>query len=155
MTSWLKAGLIGMAIVVILNLLGLVPVLGCITLPLTLIAYIVIGVLAAKWMALPRTAGGGAGQGAIAALIASIGAGIVNLVVVLIQTSGGGMQRYLSQIPPEIMRQIQQTDIPMDLLFGTFSAAIGGTCCCITGMIFAAVIGAVSGAIYASMKPVN
>jgi hypothetical protein len=152
MSGWLKAGLIGMAIIILLNILGLVPLLVCITLPLTLVAYCAIGVMAAVWMTPPRTVEGGAGQGAIAALIASLGGGIVNLVIVWTQASSGGMQRYLSQMPPEIMRQIQQSDIPMDLLFGTISAAIGGTCCCALGMVFAAALGAAGGAIYASTK---
>ena len=46
----LKAGLIGAAIVLVLNLIGIVPVIGCIGLPLELVAYVVIGALAALWM---------------------------------------------------------------------------------------------------------
>ena len=49
----LKAGLVGAAIMLVLNLISLVPALGCIALPLELIAYIAVGALAALWM-MPR-----------------------------------------------------------------------------------------------------
>ena len=52
----LKAGLIGAVIVLVLNLVGIIPVIGCIGLPLELVAYGVIGALAALWMT-PRRRG--------------------------------------------------------------------------------------------------
>ena len=69
----LKAGLIGAAIVLVLNLIGIIPVIGCIGLPLELVAYGVIGALAALWMTPRREAGRAAGQGALAGLIAGRG----------------------------------------------------------------------------------
>ena len=46
MNAWLKAGLIGIAILVVLNLLGIIQILNCIVAPLRWITYIVVGVLA-------------------------------------------------------------------------------------------------------------
>ena len=48
MTGWLKAGLIGVLVLIVLDLIGLIPILGCITIPLALITYIVVGVLGNK-----------------------------------------------------------------------------------------------------------
>ena len=73
----LKAGLIGAAIVLVLNLIGIIPVIGCIGLPLELVAYGVIGALAALWMTPRREAGRAAGQGALAGLIAAAVSGVV------------------------------------------------------------------------------
>lgn len=70
MSAWLKAGLVGIAILIVLNLIGLIPFLGCITAPLSLTAYIVVGVLAASYMPPKRETGTAAGQGALAAVVA-------------------------------------------------------------------------------------
>jgi hypothetical protein len=47
MKPGVKAGLVGGAALIVLNLVGLVPVLGCVALPLQLLFYIGIRVLAA------------------------------------------------------------------------------------------------------------
>jgi hypothetical protein len=154
MTGWLKAGLIGIVILIVLNLIGLIPVLGCITLPLILITYIIVGVMAAMWTQPPRSAGSGAGQGALAALIASLGSGIVNLIITLIRASTGAIGRQLfSQIPPEVLQQLQQSGLPSEFFLGMGGAAVIGSVCCVLGLFVAAVLGAVGGAIYAATKP--
>jgi hypothetical protein len=48
MSNWLKAGLIGAAVVVVLQLLGIVPCVGCFTWILAFVAYGCIGALAGK-----------------------------------------------------------------------------------------------------------
>ena len=73
----LRAGLIGAAIMLFLNLISLISVLGCIALPLELVAYVAIGALAAFWMMPRREPGRGAGQGALAGLLAAVVSGIV------------------------------------------------------------------------------
>lgn len=50
MRPFLKAGLIGGAILVVISFIGLVPVLGCVTLPLQLIGYLAVGALAAHYI---------------------------------------------------------------------------------------------------------
>jgi hypothetical protein len=158
MTSWLKAGLIGIAIVVVLGLIGLIPVLGCITGPLTYVTYAVVGVLAASFMVPPREAGSAAGQGALAALVASFGGGIFNLIVSVIRMAMGGAaqgMQFLSQLPPELRHQLRDLG-GEDLLFGAGSiggAVLCGSACCLVGIVIAAALGAIGGAIYAAVRP--
>ncbi len=54
---FIKAGIFGGIALLVLNLLGLIPVVGLCTLPLSLIVYGVAGALAASWMPAPRTPG--------------------------------------------------------------------------------------------------
>ena len=70
MAGWLKAGLIGAVILIVLNVVELVPCAVCCTLPLEWVALGCVGALAAYWMVAPRTLGAGAGQGALAGVIA-------------------------------------------------------------------------------------
>lgn len=159
MSAWLKAGLIGAAIVIVLNLIGLVPVLVCITAPLVLVTYIVVGVLAASYMPPRREAGSAAGQGALAAVIAGFGGGIVSLVTGLVRAGTGGMFQYtqfLQTLPPDVARQFGDLGVSPDILAGAGgigAAAVCGSVCCLGGIIFAALLGAVGAAIYASVKP--
>jgi len=59
MSPWLKSGLIGALALIIINLVGIIPLAGCCTFPLTIIAFFVVGLLAAYWMDPPRDAGRG------------------------------------------------------------------------------------------------
>jgi len=159
MSAWLKAGLIGAAVVIVLNLIGLVQVLGCITAPLTLVAYIGIGVLAASYIPPRRETGAAAGQGALAALIAGVGGGIVNLIISLVRVGSGGMvqyTRFLETLPPDVARQFADLGVSPDILAGAGgigAVAICGSVCCLGGIVFAAALGAIGAAIYASVKP--
>lgn len=153
MTPWLKSGLIGALALIVINLVGIIPLAGCCTFPLTLIAFFVVGLLAAYWMEPPRVAGPAAGQGALAALIAGIVSGILALLIAIVQTSLTDMSFYLQQIPPEIRAQmLDATGIPPRLLFGVGGGAIFGSLCCSVEIILAAALGAFGGAIYAAIK---
>ncbi|MCJ7703452.1 MAG: hypothetical protein MUO62_17855 [Anaerolineales bacterium] len=159
MSAWLKAGLIGAAILIVLNLIGLVSFLVCLTAPLTLVAYIVVGVLAASYLPPKREAGPAAGQGALAAVVASLGGGIVNMIISLVRAGRGtafqGVEIF-SQLPPEVRHQFQDIGISPDLLAGLGGiggAVVCGSVCCLAGILFAAALGAVGAAIYASVKP--
>lgn len=159
MTTWLKAGLIGVGILVVLNLIGLVQVLGCITAPLTLVTYVVVGVLAASYMPPKREAGTAAGQGALAAVVAGLGGGMVSLVISLVRAGTGGMfqgAQVLSSLPPDIQSQIRDLGVSPEILTGAGgigAAAVCGSVCCVGGIIFAAILGAIGAAIYAAAKP--
>ena len=159
MSAWLKAGLVGIAILIVLNLIGLIPYLACITAPLSLATYIVVGVLAASYMPPRREAGTAAGQGALAAVVAGFGGGIISLGIGMIRAAMGGVfqgAQFLSQLPPEIRHQFRDLGISSDLvagLSGIGGAAVCGSVCCLGGIVFAAVLGAIGAAIYASVNP--
>jgi len=155
MSPWLKAGLIGAVVVVVLDLLGLIPCVGVIACIVGLLAYIGIGALAAYWMPPLRAAGPAAGQGALAAGLASLISGIVNTVLFLIQTAVAGSARILSQIPPETLRQLEEAGVDRQMLerfAGPGGALLAGSFCCAGGLILAALLGAIGGAVFAAMK---
>jgi hypothetical protein len=151
----LKAGLIGAAIVVVLNLVGILPVIGCIGLPLELIAYIAIGALAALWMAPRREAGRAAGQGALAGLIAGAVSGVVRTILTpLSMQMAGGTAALLRQIPPESLQALEQSGIDPNLVFGGGTlAALTLLCCLPLGLLLGAGLGALGGLIFAAAKP--
>ena len=151
----LKAGLIGAAIVLVLNLVGMIPVIGCIGLPLELLAYAVIGALAALWMTPRREAGRAAGQGALAGLIAGAVSGVVRAILTPISMQlSGGTAAILSQVPAESLQALQQAGIDPNLIFGGGTmAGLMFVCCLPLGLLLGAGLGALGGAIYASARP--
>ena len=158
MQPWLKSGLIGALALLIINLFELIttfliPLAGCCTFPLTLIAFFVVGLLAAYWMEAPREAGPAAGQGALAALIAGIVNGILVLLSAIVQTSLVDMSTYMQQLPLEVMGEFMRTTgVSPNLLFGVGGGVIFGSLCCSVEIILAAALGAFGGAIYAAIK---
>lgn len=155
MQAWLKAGLIGAAILVILNLFGLIPVpgIGCITFILSLLAYAGIGALAASYLPPPRDTGRSAGQGALAGGLGAVIGGLVGLVITLIQAATIDSAEILSQLPPDVLRQMQEQGIDPNIFLGPGWAAIAGTFACGIGLILGVGLGALGGLIYASTRP--
>ena len=82
----LKAGLIGMAVMLVLTGLNQVlPMTGAwvwVSCGVSSLLYTGIGVLAGFFLAPPRTAGKGAGAGAIAGLISSAVSGVVSYIII-------------------------------------------------------------------------
>ena len=156
MAPWLKAGLIGAGVLIVLNLLGLIQFISCLTLPLTILAYLGVGVLAASYQPPPRQAGAAAGQGALAALVAGIIGGLVGWVITLIQGATGAAAQAIAQLPPEMLQQLEMlqadTGLTPQALAG-FGALVGGGICCSVGVLLAVALGAAGGAIYAAIKP--
>ncbi len=155
MSPWLKAGLVGGAVIVVLNLLGLIPCVGLVACGLELLVYIGIGVLAAYWLLPPRLPGPAAGQGALAAVVAALIGGVVNTIILLVQAAVRGPGWIMSQIPPETLSQLEQAGADPNMLntfAGPAGAALGGSICCLGGLIIAAVLGAIGGAIYAALQ---
>jgi len=149
----LKAGLVGAGVAAVLSLLSLVPCLGCITGILGLLWYIGVGVLAAYWLPPPRTAGNGAGAGAIAGLITAVVGGAVNMVVSAIRFSMvGGAEAITRQIPPEALSQLQDAGIDPSIFAGIGGVLGIGAACCLVGLVVAAVLGAIGGAVMAAAK---
>lgn len=153
MPSWLKAGLIAGAFLIVVSLMGLVPVLGCLSLPLTWIGYILAGVLAVIFLPPGRTAGQGAGQGAIAAVIAQLLGGVVSVILGIIQASTVNTAQILSQIPQESLEQLRAAGIDPSVFVGPAGTGSVLLVCCGVGVLVAAVLGAISGAITAAVKP--
>jgi hypothetical protein len=160
MSPWLKAGLVGGAVVAVLNLLGIIPCVGIFTCALGLLAYVAVGGLAAYWMPSRREAGSAAGQGALAAVVAAAIGGIVNIIVGLIQLAIVGTEQVLAAIPPEMLQQMQEAGVDPELFeqVMAMSAGPGGvllssSVCCLLGILIAAGLGAIGGAIYAGMRP--
>ena len=154
----LKAGLIGGAIIAVLQLVGLIPniFLSCCTCLVILAACVGTGVLAAYWLPIPRSAGDGAGAGAIAGVVAGIIAGIFGMIITALQfVIFGGTAGVLARMPPEFFDAMRDAGMDPNTFGG--AASIGGVIgasalCCIVGMVFAAVLGAIGGAILAAMQ---
>jgi hypothetical protein len=159
MRSWLKAGLIGGAILFVLNLLGFIPCVGLITCFLGLFIYVGIGALAAHYMPPIRETGAAAGEGALAAVVAALIGGIVNAVVTVAQAALVGPGQVMTQLPPETLRQLEQAGMDpqmfeqiAEMSAGVGGAALCGSACCLIGLLIAAALGAAGGAIYAAMQ---
>jgi hypothetical protein len=159
MSNWLKAGLIGGGVVVLLDIVGLIPCVGCFTCLLGLAAYGCIGALAAYWMPPVRAAGPAAGQGALAGLIAGAISGVVGIFLSAIQaTVLAPLQlSFLGQLPPEVVREMQAAGLDPNMLLGgatDLTGALGtGVVCCGVGLAIAAGLGALGGLIFAAMRP--
>lgn len=154
---WLKAGLIGGATLLLLNLLGVIPLplLGCLVFLLEVVAFIGFGALAAYWLPPPRATGRSAGEGALAGLLMGIiGALFSTLMAPLGLALSGGSNAIVNALPPEAIMQLEQAGIDPATLFGGGTVAgVTAICCFPAGAIFGAVLGALGGLIYASANP--
>ncbi len=154
----LKAGLIGVAVMLVLTLLALIPLaaLQCVCCGVDLLAYAGIGVLAAFFLTPPRTAGTGAGAGAIAGLISGAGAGLINLVVTAVRVATRGPVGSMPVIDPQVLRQLREYGVdPQEFARftqGWSGVGIGGSLCCLGSLAIGAALGAIGGAIFAAAK---
>jgi len=148
-----KAGLIGAAALIVVNLVGLIPCVGCFTLILTLVVYAGVGVLTAFWMAPPRQAGPAAGQGAVAGLIAALIGGIVSTIITTAQMALMGSAQILSQIPAESLQQLRDAGIDPAAFTGPGAGAAIGSVGCVVGLVLAAGLAALGAVVYAAVKP--
>jgi len=148
----LKAGLIGGAVVAVLQFVGLIPFVGCCTWLLVFLAYLGAGALAAYWLTPPRTAGGGAGVGAVAGLVTAIIGGIFGMIATGLQFALTDTASILAQMPRESLDALR--DAGMDPALFTspvMGIAVSGVCC-LVGMVIAAALGAIGGAIFAAVR---
>jgi hypothetical protein len=153
MSSWIKAGLIGSLVLIVLNLVGMVGCLFLITCILGLLVYAGIGALAAYWIPPVRDAGTGAGQGALAAGLAALIAGAVNTIFSTVQMQLADPATTLSLMPAESLQAIEELGWDPTWFTGAAAGAVSGSMCCIAGLLLAAVLGAMGGAILAGVKP--
>jgi hypothetical protein len=152
MSPWVKAGLIGGAVVVVLNLLSLIPCAGLVFCGVALLAYAGIGALAARWMPPVRMAGPAAGQGALAAGLAAVLGGIVNWIVVVVQFAMTDTSSIISSLPQESLQQLRDAGIDPASMAGPAAGAVYGGICCGAGLLIAILLGALGGAIFAAVK---
>lgn len=153
MSPWLKAGLVGAAVLATLEFVWLIPWASCANCMLIPLAYIGTGVLAAYWMPRTREAGAAAGQGALAAIIAALIGGLVGILVMSVWGAIVGVDQQLALLTPEMLDQIYEAGLDTSLFTGPTGGAISGSCCCGGGLILAPILAAVGGAIYAAVKP--
>jgi hypothetical protein len=159
MSGWLKAGLIGAVIVVVLKVLEVVPCVNCCAIPVEWVAYGCIGALAAYWIIPVRTMGAGAGQGALAALIAAAIGGVIGIGVSVVGATvlAPFQVAMLRQMPPEFLSQLAEAGIDPGLITrtggSTAETITGGAMCCGVGLVIAAVLGALGGLVFAAVKP--
>ncbi len=155
MQAILKAGGVGAGVLIFLSLLGLIPCVGCITLILSLLAYVGVGVLAALWMTPPRDGAGGAKNGAVAALLAGVVAGLVNMVIAGIQFTISGSSQFteaINNLPPDQASALAELGIsPAALGIGAVLGLSAG--CCLVGMLIAAGLGAAGGYFWGNSHP--
>ena len=155
MRPWLKAGLIGAGIMVVLSLLSMVPFLSCLAFPLQFLAYLGVGGLAAAYLPPRRETGRAAGQGSLAGFLAGLASGLVSLILTpLTLATQGGAAAIINQMPPEMLQQFEQAGVDPGRLLNTGTiTGMTGLCCLPTGLIMGAVLGALGGLIYAAVKP--
>jgi len=151
----LKAGVIGGVIVAVLQLVGLIPTvcLGCFVWIFTWITYLGAGALAAYWLPTPRTAGDGAGTGAIAGIVTAIIGGVFGMIVSGIQFAiSGGSAAIMAQIPQESLDMLRDAGLD-PATFTSLGFVLGASAlCCVVGIVLAAVLGAIGGAILAAAQ---
>ena len=160
MPSWLRAGLLGGAalavIYVVLTFLGQTVGLGCGFAFLALLAFAGAGALAAYWTPPVREVGPAAGKGAAAAVIAQLIGGVVFTILLLIQFYFVDIAEVISSMDPALLDQLAEVGWDaqaLETVLGPASALLSGSLCCLGGLIFAAILGAVGGALFAAIKP--
>jgi hypothetical protein len=156
MSNWLKAGLIGAAVVFVLNLLAFIPCVGCFTVIPALVTFGCVGALAAYWMPPVRMAGPAAGYGALAGLITGVVDALMGIFVAVVSGLFWGSVSGLSQLPPEAILELHRAGIDPVLLQIGSSVAVATTCSTMCGAIFLLIavgLGALGGLIFASVKP--
>jgi hypothetical protein len=143
----LKAGTIGLAILLVITLMNqfeILPTTGAlmyVVCGINLLIYTGIGVLAGFFLAPPRTPGKGAGAGAIAGLISG---GISSLVGAIIMSVRWSQGLGIAGVDPQQMQQLTEAGMDPRLF------AIPGVIC---GLALGAGLAAIGGAIIAAIKP--
>jgi hypothetical protein len=146
-SSWLKAGLIGAAASIVLQVMGIIPYLGCVTFVLVYVAYGCVGALATYWMPPRRLPAPAAGHGALAGAIAGVIGGTVGQILYLVITSVFGLSgdpQVCALLDPYALREMFDTVV---VLLAFYAA------CQVLGVGIAAGLGALGGLTFASIQP--
>jgi len=149
----LKAGVVGGLVAAGLALLSLVPCLGCVALVADFVLYVLAGGLAGYWLVHPRTVGAGAGAGAIAGAVTALMGGVMDTIVtVLFFVLRGSPQAFLRALPPQTLRQLQELGIDPRIALSPAAMLGANSFCCLLGIVLAAVLGALGGAVVAALQ---
>ena len=150
----LKAGLIGLAVMVAISLINQLllaelyakqPVLSFASCGVSLVLYVGIGVLAGLFLPAPRTDGNGAKAGLIAGGISAFISVLLGVVILLIRTNSGAP---LPGVTPEQLEMIEEQGINLGLIT-LISGSVGAIC----GAGLGAGAAAGGGALLAAIKP--
>jgi hypothetical protein len=147
----LKIGLLALGLGIGLGLFSVVPIVGCLALPLSWVLYAALGVLAALQLPVPRQPGSGAGAGALAGALAGVGYGTVNVIAAPILFSlMGGAEAAVQGLPPQLLEFYRQAGLDPRQFLSPWVITASAGLCCLSNFVFAAILGAVSGAITAA-----
>jgi hypothetical protein len=150
----LKAGLIGVAVMVVITLINQFvllnvfagnTVLSLVSCGVSVVLYAGIGVLAGFFLAPTRTPGNGAKAGAIAGLISAVVSVVLGIAIMAVRAAGGGP---LPGLTPEQMEMMSEQGINAGRLV-LLSGGVGAVC----GAAMGAGAAAGGGAILAAIKP--
>jgi len=146
MKTWLKAGLVGGVVGIVLTLpaflafyipVGLGLFISSCASIVFLLLYPGVGMLAAFWLPKPRVTKQGAIDGALAGLIAFGIDSIATILLTLIVAWTGGLEQYMAQFSPYMSSDAFATTNAVtiatiagfsciNVLIGVFSSALGG-----------------------------
>jgi len=150
----LKAGLIGLAVMVVISLINQLllveiyakqPILSFASCGVSVVLYVGIGVLAGLFLPAPRKAGDGAKAGLIAGLISAVVSVLLGVLIMFIRTQSGAP---LPGVTPEQLEMIEESGINMGLIT-LISGSVGAIC----GAGIGAGAAAGGGALLAAIKP--
>jgi hypothetical protein len=150
----LKAGLIGLAVMVIVSLVNqfllaelfaALPLLSLGSCGVSVVLYVCIGVLAGVFLSPPRTAGNGAKAGLIAGLISAVVSVGLGVLIMVIRTNSGAP---LPGVTPEQLEMMEQQGMNLGLI-----TLISGTVGAVCGAGLGAGAAAAGGALWAAIKP--
>ena len=149
--GWLKAGIIGTAVSIVLAVLGVIPFISCLICPITCVSWFVIplfsGFLAATWDNVGNDYTSAAKSGALAGLIIGIVSGFVSLILnVISSVFNFGLSSSYSYLEDQNLADF--TFLPV----GIGGAIICGSIGFIFGIIINVVIALLGGIIKAAMN---
>jgi hypothetical protein len=77
---------------------------------------------------------------------------VVNTIIFTIQMTIADTAAIMSQVPAESLQQLEELGMDPSVLVGPEAGVLTGSVCCLIGLILAAILGAVGGAIFAGLK---
>ena len=154
MKTWLKAGLLGGIAGIVLT----IPAFLAFYLPFSIgalvstcasvvffLLYPGVGVLAASWLAAPRTAKQGAIDGALAGLVAFSMDSVATIVATLIIYWTGAFEQYMRQLAPQLEPEVLASANTL-----TLGLIVGSSC---VSVLIGVLFSASGGWVFASVKP--